>query len=128
MQILKTGAVYFGLVFAVGVFLGPIREEWAVPRFGPLGGLLLEAAVMLPTMVAAAVWIVRRFDVPRDRKLRLGIGLAALGFLLVAEVAGAVLLRGLSVENYLAGLETPPGLLSLVLFSIFAAMPSLIRV
>lgn len=128
MQILKTGAVYFGLVFAVGVFLGPIREEWAVPRFGPLGGLLLEATVMLPTMVAAAVWIVRRFDVPRDRKLRLGIGFAALGFLLVAEVAGAVLLRGLSVENYLAGLETPPGLLSLVLFSIFAAMPSLIRV
>lgn len=30
-QILKTGAVYFGIVFAVGFVLGMIRTLWVVP-------------------------------------------------------------------------------------------------
>lgn len=127
MQVLKAAAVYFGLIYAVGIFLGPIREEWAVPHFGPIGGLLLEAAVMLPAMIAAAGWIIHRFEVPAKQKTRLNIGFAALGFLLVAEVLGAVLLRGMSVQSWLASYGSVPGLISLILFVVFALMPSLIR-
>ncbi len=127
MQVLKAAAVYFGLIYAVGIFLDPIREDWAVPRFGPLGGLLLEAVVMLPAMVAAAVWIVRRFDVPAVQRTRLNIGFAALGFLLVGEVLAAVLLRGMSVQSWLVSYGSAQGLISLVLFVVFAVMPSLIR-
>ena len=35
------------LVFALGWVLGPIRELWAVPRFGRRAALLVEAVIML---------------------------------------------------------------------------------
>lgn len=56
----KAGAFFFGLAFAAGWVLGPIRELWVVPRFGRTAGLLLEAPVMLAVMFAAARWTIRR--------------------------------------------------------------------
>jgi hypothetical protein len=47
MRPLKAGLIYFLLVFAFGWVLGPIRELWAVPRFGRRAALLVEAVIML---------------------------------------------------------------------------------
>lgn len=127
MNRLKATATYFGLVFAAGVFLGPIRESWAVPRFGEAGGVLAEAVPMLAIMFFAARWIVYRFELPDVLRERLTIGLWALGLLAIAEVAGAMFLRGQSPGAYAAHLITPPGLVSLVLFAAFALMPALVR-
>ena len=64
MPTLKVSVVYFLLVFALGWVLGPIGEFWAVPRFGRLTGVLLEAVIMLIAMIASARWVICRFDVP----------------------------------------------------------------
>src|SRR6516225_10523994 len=63
MRVLKAGAVYFLFMFAVGWILGPIRELWAMPRFGRLTSVLLEAVIMLIAMAVSAQWVIRRFHV-----------------------------------------------------------------
>jgi len=59
MRALKACVIYFLLVFAVGWILGPIRELWAMPHFGPILGLLLEALIMLIAMIISARWTIR---------------------------------------------------------------------
>ena len=43
------------LVFALGWVLGPIRELWAVPRFGRITALLCEAVIMVIAMLLTTV-------------------------------------------------------------------------
>src|SRR6266851_4395799 len=97
MRALKAGVIYFLLVFAVGWILGPIRELWAVPHFGPTVGLLLEAPIMLIAMIVAARWVIRRFNVPRTFTTTITMGLIAIGLLFPAEIAGVLWVRGLSI-------------------------------
>ena len=51
MRRLKAGLIYFLLIFALGWVLGPIRELWAVPRFGRITALLCEAVIMVIAML-----------------------------------------------------------------------------
>jgi hypothetical protein len=127
MREVKAGAIYFLIVFAIGWLLGPIRQLWVVPRFGQLTGLLLEAPLMLLAMIISAQWILRRLEIPYAFGRRLTIGVIALAILAVAELAGVVWLRGIAPGEYLAGLATVPGSISVLLFLLFAAMPMLVR-
>ena len=43
MRIMKTGTLYFALVFGAGFVLGPIRILWVVPRFSTRIAELIEA-------------------------------------------------------------------------------------
>jgi len=52
--------------------------------------------------------------------------LVALGVLIPAEIAGVVIVRGLSFQDYFSSFLTAPGMISLVMFLIFSAMPSLV--
>ncbi|MDH3413200.1 MAG: hypothetical protein OEM98_12000, partial [Gammaproteobacteria bacterium] len=81
-HILKAGTLYFLLVFAAGFLLGPIRELWAVPRFGPRTAELMEMPIMLLAIIFSACWIMRRLAVPRRPLIRLSVGATALGLLL----------------------------------------------
>jgi len=116
----KAGVVYFLLMFAVGWILGPIRELWTVPHSGRVTATLLEAVIMLIAMVAAARWVIRQFEVPQTTAATTAIGL------IPAEIAGVVFVRGLSFQDYFSSFLTAPGMISLVTFLIFAAMPSLV--
>lgn len=78
MRILKAGVIYFLLLFALGWILGPIRELWAVPRFGRMTALLVEAIIMLIAMIVAAGWVTLRFDVPQTLGSTIPVGLVAL--------------------------------------------------
>jgi len=127
MPTLKAGTIYFLLVFAVGWVLGPIRELWLVPHLGRTTGLLFEAPLMVIAMILAAGWVLRRLYVPYALNARLAVGLVALAILLVAELAGVRWMRRISIQEYLAGYATPSGLISLLLFLLFAAMPSLVE-
>jgi hypothetical protein len=118
--------IYFMLVLAVGWVLGPIRELWAVPHFGRVAAMLSEAVIMLVAMIVAARWVIRRFDVPRTLPATISMGLIAIGLLFPDEIAGVVWVRGLSVQEYLAGFATAPGVVSLLMFLLFAAMPTLV--
>ncbi|MEP0707176.1 MAG: hypothetical protein ABJL17_00985 [Parvibaculum sp.] len=127
MRVWKAGAAYFGLVFAAGFLLGPIREFQAIPRFGETGGLLLEAVVIVPVIVLAAWWCAGRFSIQGAGE-RLLMGAMALILLFAAELTGSMLLRGMSVGDYFARFGSAPGLISLALFVLFAAMPAVIRI
>jgi hypothetical protein len=113
-------------MFGVGWILGPIRELWAMPRFGRLTGVLLEAVIMLIAMAVSSRWVIRRFSVRRTFGSTISMGLVALGILVPAELAGVVWVRGLSLPEYLASFATAPGLVSLLMFLLFAAMPTLV--
>ena len=127
MRTLKEGVIYFLLVFAVGWILGPIRELWAVPHFGRMAASLSEAVIMLIAMMVAARWVIRRFEVPQTlSSATLSIGLIAIGLLFPAEIAGVVWVRGLSLREYLASFVTGPGVISLLMFLVFGAMPTLV--
>jgi hypothetical protein len=126
MRTFKAGAIYFLLVFALGWVLGPIRELWAVPRFGRVTALLIEAVIMLIAMIISARWVMRRFEVHPTLGSTIPVGLVALGILVPAEIAGVLWVRGSSLQEYLASFATAPGVISLIMFLLFAAMPSLV--
>jgi hypothetical protein len=54
------------------------------------------------------------------------MGLIAIGLLFPAEIAGVLLVRGLSLREYLASFVTAPGVISLFMFLLFAAIPALV--
>src|SRR5262249_49256857 len=110
----------------VGWVLGPVRELWAVHHFGRAAATLLEAVIMLIAMVVVARWVIRWFAVPETTPATTRIGLVALGLLIPAEIAGVVFVRGLSLHDYFASFLTVPGVISLVVFLLFAAMPALV--
>ena len=126
MRVLKAGAVYFLFMFGVGWVLGPIRELWAVPRFGRLTGVLLEAVIMLIAMAVSVRWVIRRFRVKPTFGSTISRGLVALGILVPAELAGVVWVRRLPFPEYLASFATGSGLVSLLMLLFFAAMPTLV--
>jgi len=98
-RILKTGLLYFALVFGVGFALGPIRVLWATPRFGERTAELLEAPIMLFAIVLSARWIVRTLAEPTRRRL-LAVGTVALALLVATELTVVLSLRGLTFEEY----------------------------
>src|SRR5215472_4629806 len=68
----------------------------------------------------------RRFNVPQTLGSTIPMGLVALAILAPAEIAGVLWVRGLSLREYLASFVTLPGVISLVMFLAFAAMPTLV--
>ena len=81
---------------------------------------------MLIAMIVVARWVIRRFHVKPEFGSTISMGLVALGILVPAELAGVVWVRGLSLPEYLASFATAPGLVSLLMFLLFAAMPTLV--
>jgi hypothetical protein len=88
--------------------------------------VLLEAVIMLMAMAVSARWVIRRFHVKQTFGSTISMGLVALGILVPAELAGVVWVRGLSLPEYLASFATAHGLLSLLMFLLFAAMPTIV--
>lgn len=71
--------------------------------------------------------VVRRFGLVTV-SARLWMGVAAFDMLMAVELAGAIGLRGMTSDAWLAHFAEPAGLVSLALFLGFGAMPSLARV
>jgi hypothetical protein len=125
-RIVRAALAYFLAVFAVGFVLGVVREGIVRPRFGTLGALAMEAPAMLLACWWVARWLVGRFDVAA-RGARWRMGALAFGLLMVAELGGSLVLRGMAPGEWLAHFGTAPGALSLALFLAFAVMPALVR-
>ncbi len=122
-QALPAGAAYFAVVFAIGIVMGTLRELAIRPLAGEFAAVAIEAPVMLLASYLAARSLVRRFAVASS-PARLLMGEAAFALLILAELAGWVWLRGQPADAWVAHLGTPAGMLSLVLFAAFAAMPA----
>jgi len=82
--------------------------RWVVPRLGERTAELIEAPLMLAVTIVAARWVVRRLAVPAVVPQRLGMGLTGLGLLLVAELVVVLLVRGLTVGQYIAPVTRCP--------------------
>ena len=123
MQILKTGVIYFALVFSAGFVLGAIRTLWVVPRVGTRTAELMEMPIMLVVTIVAARWIVRHFAIPYVSSARLGMGGIGLSLLLVAEFGLVPWLRGISIREYLATRDPVSGTVYYLLLGVFAIMP-----
>ncbi|WP_431284795.1 hypothetical protein ACQW02_08285 [Humitalea sp. 24SJ18S-53] len=106
--------------FAAGFVLGPIREFLLVPAMGRIGALLVELPLLLLFCAWIAPRIIRRFAV----RARLAMGLCALALLLVLEFLAGVALRGWDLAEWLADFATPPGLLTLAAYAVFAWLPA----
>jgi hypothetical protein len=81
-EILRSGALYFALVFGAGFVVGFARVLWLVPRVGEPAAELLEAPLMLVVIIVAARWVVRKRALLPGAPIRLGVGLVALGLML----------------------------------------------
>jgi hypothetical protein len=126
VRILKSGLLYFALVFAVGFMLGPVRIFWIAPRVGARTAELLEAPVMLLVSVVVARWIVRRLGVSSKLSSRLGMAALALGLMLLAEFTLVISLRRVSIRQYLAERDPVAGVVYYVTLGVFALMPLLV--
>ncbi len=118
-------ALYFAIMFGLGFLLGPVRVLLLEPRIGAAGAVLVEAVPMIAAMTVAAPWAARRFGVAPAIGPRLGMGLAALVLLMLAETILDILMRGRVM--WAERLGSADGLIGYALLLVFALMPALRR-
>jgi Na+-transporting methylmalonyl-CoA/oxaloacetate decarboxylase beta subunit len=121
-QVLKAGFLYFSTVFGVGFILGTIRVLWVVPRLGERSAELLEMPIMCLVTIVAARWVARRTVTPTPLRL-LSVGLVALSMLLAAELVMVVLVRRVTLREYLTGRDPVSGAAFIFALGLFAIMP-----
>ncbi len=123
---IKAGLAYFAVVFGAGFVLGVLRVSLLVPQFGARLAELAEMPVMFIVIVMAARGVTRRFAIPTSVAARLGMGVLALGLLIMAELVLAVALQDRSLADYLASRDPISGSVYLAMLVLFAAMPVLV--
>lgn len=126
-RIISTGALYFALVFLVGLVLGPVRVLWLEPLLGATIAVLCETPFLL-----AAIWLAARWT-PRWTKLvggwisYLAVGVLALLFQQVADLAVAFGLRGMTLQDQISFFATRAGYIYAFNLIVFAVAPVLAR-
>lgn len=126
MRAALPGLLYFVAVYAAGFVLGTLRSIVLEPNIGTLAATLIEAPLIMAASYFAARYFVRRYLNGTDAAPRLQMGAVALGLLLIAEALMAGPVRGWSFGQWLDHFSTAEGLVSLVLFLIFASIPALL--
>jgi hypothetical protein len=126
-RILRAAAYYFAIVFAVGLALGPPRVLWLEPWLGKTIAVLCEAPLLI-----TAMWFGAR-GAPRWAGMRegwlafLGVGVLALIFQQIADLAVGFGLRGMNLADQWAYFASPPGAIYAAILIIFALMPAITR-
>lgn len=125
-QELKGALLYVLAAFGVGFLLGPLREFLLAPMMGRLLALLVELPLMLGFCAWIAPRILRRCMIPPG-PARLRMGFAALSLLLALEFFTGVALRGWDLRAWVTDFATPPGLVTLLAYLVFAFLPRWVR-
>jgi hypothetical protein len=120
---IRSGAVYFAIVFLVGFALGALRTLVMAPRLGETFAVLLEAPVILTVSWFVATWCVGRFKVPAATLARLAMGGVAFALLMVAELGVSLIFFRRSVSQHLAGYQSAAGAIGLGAQVAFAWVP-----
>jgi hypothetical protein len=126
-RIAATALLYFALVFGAGFLLGPIRILLIEPYLGPVAATLCEAPIMIAVTIFAAWWTPQTTGLNRRPRALVLVGLIALIFQQVSDLAVGVLLRGMSATGMLSHFATPEGAIYAALVVLFAAMPWLVH-
>jgi hypothetical protein len=122
-RIPHAAAVYFALVFAAGLLLGPVRVIWLEPWLGNAIAVLLEAPFLIAAMWFAAHAAPRWVGANGGWPSFLAIGLLALILQQVADLAVGFGLRGMTLRDQLAHFATPAGMIYAATLVVFALMP-----
>jgi len=86
-----------------------------------------EAPFLLVAMIAAAYWIPKKMGSDTSLASLAAIGIGALVLRQIADFAVVVGLRGISADEQLRYLTTPPGLIYVALLILFGAMPVVVN-
>jgi len=116
-------AIYFALVFAVGLLLGPPRVIWLEPWLGKAFAVLLEAPLLVGAMWLAARAAPAWARVEGGWMSYLAVGVLALVLQQVADLAVGFGFRAMTLADQLAYFATPAGIIYGVTLVIFALMP-----
>jgi hypothetical protein len=122
----KAGLQYFAIVFGAGFALGSIRIFWLAPQIGTRAAELLEMPVMIVVTMAAARFVVGRFNGVRTTRARLCTGMFALGLLLAAELGAGAWLRGTTLSDYFFNRDPVSGTAYFIALGLLAVMPLLV--
>jgi hypothetical protein len=120
---IKTGFIYFLIMFAVGFALGVVRVLLVVPHVGELYAVLLEVPLMVFISWQVSRWVLRRYFKGNDLQNYLIIGVSALLFLIIVEYLLAVTVFHRSTSEFILGLQSLPGAIGLTGQIIFGAIP-----
>lgn len=122
---LKSGCIYFLLVFAAGFALGILRTLLLAPLLGDMLAVLLELPIILLISWHVCRRVIKNFAVPTTLIARISMGLTALALLLGAEVLLSVILLGRSVTQHLELYQSPTGLTGFAGQIVFALFPGI---
>jgi hypothetical protein len=120
---LRSGAVYFAIVFLLGFVLGALRTFIVAPRLGETLAVTLEAPVILAVSWFVAIWCVRRNTVPAAPLARLAMGGVAFALLMTAELGVSSIFFHRSPAQHLAGYRSTAGAAGLGAQVAFACVP-----
>lgn len=119
----RTAVIYFALVFAAGLVLGPIRVLWLEPVIGQTLAVACEAPLLLLAIGFAARLAPRWTALRGGWASHLGVGLIALLLQQVADLAVGFGLRGMTLQTQLDNFTTPPGWIYGFMLLVFALAP-----
>lgn len=122
-RVALAATIYFALVFAAGMVLGPPRVLWLEPWLGKTIAVLLEAPLLVAIMWFAARASAAWAGVRGGWISHLAIGVVALVFQQVADLAVGFGLRAMTLADQAAYFTTPAGMIYAVTLVIFALMP-----
>ncbi len=122
-RVLHAAAIYFALVFAAGLLLGPARVIWIEPWLGNAIAVLLEAPFLIAAMWFASRAAPKWAGASGGWPSFLAIGVAALLMQQIADLAVGFGLRGMTFSDQLAHFATPAGMIYAATLIFFALMP-----
>lgn len=122
-RVLSAAALYFVIVFAVGLVLGPIRVLWLEPWLGRTFAVLCETPFLILAMWLGAQWAPAWAKLEPGWGRRIAMGLVALALQQVADLAVGFGLRGMTLHEQFAYFSTPPGFIYVGTLMLFAIMP-----
>ncbi|HET9639261.1 MAG TPA: hypothetical protein VFP12_08650 [Allosphingosinicella sp.] len=118
----SAGALYFLLIFLLGMMLGPVRILLIEPRLGAIPAVLVELPFMLAASWFVCGWLIRYLSVPAAASSRLIMGAAAFLLLMAAELGLSLFAVGGTVSGHFAGYRGGApliGLLGQIAFALF---------
>ena len=99
LRIFHFSAIYFGMVFAAGFVLGPIRVLVLEPRVGTRWAELLEMPVMIAAILVIARGLVRRHSPPWTRSAYLAAGVSGMLMVIIADIGVGIGLREMTASE-----------------------------
>jgi hypothetical protein len=122
-RVVSLGLLYFVLVFGAGFVLGPIRVLFVEPHIGTRAAELIDLAIMAVWIWVVARWLLRRFAVLRDTRVRLAMGGIAVALSVLVDFTVVLRLRDMTLSGYVASFDPVAGTAFWLMQVVFALMP-----